>query len=124
MTVERIADLRRLCDAASEGPWTWTRDRLQGPTLGVVTLEGDEGDSFTLYCDERDRAFIARAREALPEALAELAALRLIEQDARMMRAELDSGHCAQISPELIVRIAEHVDALDAVRQAAGVDGA
>jgi hypothetical protein len=96
MTPERIAELKRLCDAATEGPWMvsgqvgkieghrthsiihYIEDKKADETIAVVWYDKNTHLGFT------DAAFIAAAREALPEAIAEVERLT-VERDAAMM---------------------------------------
>ena len=81
MTSERMAEIRALYEAASEGPWVWDVDRIIGPGDGVygdtITHEpcGAQGceNAFT---SPGDAAFIAAARTAVPELLNEVEHLR------------------------------------------------
>lgn len=77
MNHERIAELRRLAEAATKGPWTakepafapGIKARVFGPTY-KGKFEGQE----TMAVPDAD--FIAAARNALPELLDEVERLR------------------------------------------------
>ena len=79
MTPERIAELRALAAAATPGPWLDDSYRVHvgdpyakdGPYYVIADLKhrdepSDDGFAGTVY---GNRAFIAAARTALPEAL-------------------------------------------------------
>lgn len=69
MTDERIAELEDLCAAATPGPWT-----ANGVT-GMIWAENDEVGTC-IDISGNDSVFVAAARAALPEALAEIRRLR------------------------------------------------
>jgi hypothetical protein len=89
MTLERIAELRALAEAATPGPWTY--DAVAGGTQDIsadAALDAQHYRSGALArvkarvqvqkdssC-EPNAAFIAAARTALPEALLEIERLR------------------------------------------------
>src|SRR5579875_3536452 len=91
MTPERIAELRRLCGAATPGPWKcWG---VWGPVKGTdfmaVSRIGPEAPEWAgivadplyppnadFYAKREDAEFVAIARTALPEALDEIEHLR------------------------------------------------
>ena len=107
MTDERLAELERLCAAATPGPWAWgphNSDEEYPPNLQGYPTEPDirdgggkdvpvfawpevmyageyEGEYF-IDVELPDAAFIAAARAALPELLAEVRRLRA-EQSER-----------------------------------------
>lgn len=77
------AELARLAEAATPGPWEWWSScshwRLTGADRrdGGVISATKASDGFPLVvCNEDDRAFIAAARSAVPALIAEVAALR------------------------------------------------
>lgn len=71
MTPERIEELRSLCNAATPGPWVQQGSNVIAP---------ETGEDVAYYCAMRDAEFIAAARTALPEALAEIERLRAAMQ--------------------------------------------
>jgi len=88
MTPERIAELQALCEKATPGPWIWADDQMwfyadyqkrgdleqnsDGSWKFVSIIETEDGHYGP---KENDRDFIAAARTALPELLAELSRL-------------------------------------------------
>lgn len=81
MTPERIAELRRLCEAATPGPWvaaTWAGEDFGWSACGPVHEESDddtpEGPNQDLA--KRDADFMSAARIAVPELLDEVERLR------------------------------------------------
>lgn len=86
-----LAEAQAVCDAATPGPWTAQMGEFGDTRLhGLVASDGADivsiDDSGCYYAGETgglsmkgaDAAFIALARTALPEALAELRRLRTI----------------------------------------------
>lgn len=73
-TEEGIAALEAICEAATPGPWVDLTDSLDAiyavEPYGQICRDPDMDDR------PEDRAFIVAARTALPEALAEIRALR------------------------------------------------
>jgi hypothetical protein len=75
LTPETLAELRRLHETATPGPWyhdenedfVYTRDEF-GDADGEIRCDTD--------CDEADAAFIAATRNALPDLLDEIERLR------------------------------------------------
>lgn len=88
MTEERLSQLEALCQEATEGPWkVWNAYQNDLPVsyAGRVGPEADDGfcgiratewPAKDLSAPPGDLAFIATARTALPEALAEVRRLR------------------------------------------------
>ena len=83
MTAERIAELEALCNAATPGPWIWEssrgdRVRLWTKPSGDFVVEIGRKPGGWTYFDmtEDDAGFIAHARTALPELLAQVRRLR------------------------------------------------
>jgi hypothetical protein len=80
MTPERIAELKRLCDAATSGPWT-VETPMDSPSVIADGNKAVYDWTFIAHIDtgkvkhsvkaDRNAAFIAAAREALPALLAE-----------------------------------------------------
>lgn len=72
-----LAELQRLCDAATSGPWEYADDASQvlfgkGTHGGVVCEFPDPAADAT----ENDANFIAASRDALPKLIAEVRQLR------------------------------------------------
>jgi hypothetical protein len=106
MPAERIAELRALADAATKGPWVWSDGILQQalvmhdiiiwPTSAINGgHDGDEptpGEQLGAVGDHAEEhaadnmAFIAAARTALPELLAEFERLQRELDGARAYR--------------------------------------
>ena len=77
MTPDRIKELRALCDAATPGPWMKERPNGVGSADDMICFI-----DISSFNRDQDAAFIAAARPALPEALAEIEKLRLDLTDA------------------------------------------
>ena len=76
MTPERIKELRKLCDAATSGPW---QERYRPGRSGYdVARYGSTALVGSHPMLRQDAEFIAAARTALPEALAEIERLRAL----------------------------------------------
>lgn len=81
MTTERLAELERITEVATPGPWRVLGGTPEAPCIGV----GDSGN-FLWWSEEtklpaQDRAdarFIAEARTAVPELLAEVRRLQAL----------------------------------------------
>jgi len=79
--------LKRLCEAATPGPWGWKKGRLMQMAapeskytyqrdIGYQETDYDFNDPAREEQAERDAEFIAAARTALPAALDEVSRLR------------------------------------------------
>lgn len=90
MTATRLAELRALADAATEGPWVMHCDDME-----VIVVQAD-GDRWPMACypiargmeqgesdGEDDGAFIAAARTAVPELLDEVERLQSVLDELR-----------------------------------------
>ncbi len=83
MTEERIAQLEALCTQAEKGPWV---DDEEG---GISVQWGEPlGGMFT----RNDAEFVAEARTALPEALAEVRRLKAEQVFVRTMLDQVEEG--------------------------------
>lgn len=101
MTPERIAELRALADAATSGPWRvrwFPVDTVTGEGGDYVVEAGDiNGHAEELICyGDWDGDFIAAARTAVPELLAEVERLEarvadLTDEIVNCDRAELEA---------------------------------
>jgi hypothetical protein len=75
MTDERKAELRGLCERATEGPWIYDDGGLdnhgvfQKVDCDPVCMMGDDGEYNLRKTSKNDALFIAAARTALPELL-------------------------------------------------------
>lgn len=83
MTPAEIAELRRLCEAATPGGWQEGRAGI----CDVVHFDGDDVRGVAWVNGEANRAFVIAARAALPAALDEVERLRK-ERDAHRTDAE------------------------------------
>jgi len=127
LTPERLAELRRLHEAATPGPWKlWNG---WGPVAGteymVVYRIGPEGDEWVgiiadyryppsadLYAKREDAELVAAARNALPELLDEIQRLKGVILRAAADLARLACGAEAEIGgyAEAIRAIARRLD--------------
>jgi hypothetical protein len=110
-THERIADLRKICGAAPEGPWQTSVDTNEG-YAGKINIISDYEDGDPWYVAKayanipgstaQDAAsFIAAARTALPAALDEI----------ERLAAERDSWHKAAMDAAVYVGLAQQMRA-------------
>lgn len=99
MTPERISELQELCAKATEGPWE----------IALITR-------FTCSADA---SFIAAARTALPELLAELTRLTR-ERDEAYEAGMREAGSIATLEPDLHVK-SEYQAGYEQGRNAASV---
>lgn len=90
MNEEELNEIEARVKAASDGPWTWNGNCMEGPyTLkqsGIVIqqdvlsvrleVSGYEGYDVELDIEDADRDFIAAARQDVPKLLAEVRILR------------------------------------------------
>ena len=110
MTPDRIADLKALCEAATEGPWRVSGDGFGGDRIDMgnvgcntpinITSGGGSGEwSITRFLahvsaggniDERlaHAAMFAESRTAVPELIAEVERLQKSLLDERKARVE------------------------------------
>ena len=105
MTPDRIKGLRRLCDAATPGPWDnekceWVyakvpRGRPNGEMIAQA-LGGPSGKNLTREQCIQNAAFIAAARTAMPELLDEVSRLRGL---LRLAAEALEQSYDAQEWP-------------------------
>lgn len=97
MTDGRLKEIEAADGAATKGPWLWTHDYLKsnGTRLWCISTAPDASDcvyplvtvaSDEGWADNPDAAFVALARSAVPELLAEVYFLR------RLMADDLDRG--------------------------------
>ena len=86
------AELRRLCEAATPGPWQWVKDGCECFARGIHIHETYEDDPPIVrlenFREEENAAFIAAARTAIP---ALLDALDAAEARERRLLADLAS---------------------------------
>ena len=77
LTDAELDEIEALCNAAQDGPWTIYGN---GASAWIVNSAGDAELGNWLVCRDvrrpEDRAFIARARTALPALIAEVRSLR------------------------------------------------
>lgn len=115
ITPERIEELRRLCDAATPGPWIVQESAFNRGTMEIRCTSPDVRGG-TLYVaqtrwmdtNSKDAPFIAAARTALPEALDTIEALR----------ADLAAAHAAieNLQREVHSTLAENAVYVDEFR--------
>jgi hypothetical protein len=102
-----LPELKRLCDAATEGPWCYEPHGDTGQYGVGVILDDDENhvnglnENTDLLVSESvavevnrqpDAAFIAAARTALPDLIAEVERLTANELDAAITIGQLNSA--------------------------------
>ena len=71
MTDDELAAAKALCDAATPGPWEDVAGMLRSPDASVVLR-------FDGYESEEDAAFIAASRTLVPQLIAEVERLRVL----------------------------------------------
>jgi hypothetical protein len=87
MKPERLEELKRICEAATDGPWRYEKkehwpDCAKRPDyIDGVWLAHDD---FLEVHDEGEAKFIAEARTAIPELLAEVERLQSLVSCYRM----------------------------------------
>ncbi len=70
LSAERISELRRLCEAATPGPWLSEIDGYGvKEVIGPRLINIDDGSGLRKYPCYADLTFIAASRTALPELL-------------------------------------------------------
>lgn len=106
MTPAEIAELRRLCEAATPGGWQEGRAGI----CDVVHFDGDDVRGVAWVNGEANRAFVIAARTALPAALDEVERLTR-ERDAYRTDAENLHREGGPARRELRLLKAEHAKA-------------
>jgi hypothetical protein len=72
-----IAELMRLADATTPGPWEYEEQPFHGPLRGACWINMDRGQASTKWCgDSDDGRLVAAAREAIPRLVKALRDLR------------------------------------------------
>jgi len=84
-TPEREAEIRARCDAATEGPWRYR----PYPTCVIAAPHEEVAD---IQAGNDDAAFIAHARQDLPDALAEIERLRALLAEALAQAKAIDDA--------------------------------
>lgn len=88
-TLEREAKVLARCEAATEGPWEahYDEDGGEWEVTRPISLDGP-GDVVVSVrtWEPGDAAFLANAREDLPDALAEIARLRALLAGVKTVR--------------------------------------
>lgn len=74
MNEERLEEIRRRAEAATEGPWRIEESRYEGSYN--VTSVNETHDLSACLCRPDDAEFISHAREDIPDLLAEVERLR------------------------------------------------
>lgn len=90
MTKQRIQELKKLCEQATPGPWEF--DGAYPGEFNLVTSPGNvviDCDEYYAFCKPDDRAFIATARTALPEALDEIERLQTEIKALEIVKSEM-----------------------------------
>jgi hypothetical protein len=140
VTDERLAELQRLADAATRGPWTAIKpvscdgddDDLEGAFVYPGGIEdadgdpvcafGDPGGSGHLFEHPDNPAFIAAARTAVPDLLAEVARmqkeLRSSHVDNFILREQIGQAH------KRIADLKEYITNINEVCDAAKAEAA
>lgn len=95
-TEEGLSTLEAICEAATEGPWDKPFDDGALMKPNGESLLGLDVDGMAIAWVPADAEFIATARTALPEALAEILRLRKkiadLESRPRVVVAETIKG--------------------------------
>jgi hypothetical protein len=98
LSVQRLAELRALCEAATPGPWErLDLDGAPTPRVGYRIVSGGIERSHIAAEYRNDAALIVAARTALPEALAEIERLREENEVLRECAAECGRDHLSEI---------------------------
>lgn len=129
MTDERLAEIRARADAAMKGPWHWRKCyELIGRHWAICNAESDARsavatlpfisvDDFTpkdKWLADPDTAFIAAARQDIPDLLDEVCELRdkiradriTLERTTRLLNAAQDEIYLKSSgNPELVAEI-------------------
>lgn len=106
MTPDELAAIKARAEAATEGPWEWgepsdenwpsmdqnlwTAAETNGDREGVVTSWGYDADGIN--ASDADRAFIAHARQDIPNLLTEVERLLAVIDRVREVHAEGEFG--------------------------------
>lgn len=95
-----LAEWERLASAATPGPWDWDAgdigNEYSAPYCGVFVANDEDTLIYELRANSKrakdDAAFIAAARQALPELIAEVLALRKALSASRgyLLNAKID----------------------------------
>ena len=100
MTPERLAELTRICDAATPGPWVEHCDGIETTDPGSLDITAKRGpykgavvvtDSGVYPPHEDDAAFICAARTAMPELLAEVGRLQSMLEPLVVSQAQYEA---------------------------------
>lgn len=129
MTDEQLAELEALAEKATEGPWVWYNDdnmygeggpRKENRFWPEAIIQTDSGYYGP---NEKDRAFIAAARTAVPALIAEVERLRAVAAERAAAVEALRTVQLARLNGIFDVAI-EHQIAGDADGVFAEVDAA
>lgn len=89
LTPERLAEMERLCEAATAGPWepdvAWT-DRVDSWRVFMRGHENTQTNTRDCHLRECDARFIAAARNATADLLADLADARREAEELRQRK--------------------------------------
>lgn len=97
MTPERLSELKALVEKSVSGPWEVRPEYPDEPVYTkLVVNKGDDGYDCLVAENVRepDAEFIAAARTALPELIAEVERLRTIEKAANAEPGEHTRWTC------------------------------
>jgi hypothetical protein len=95
----KLEELKKLCDEATIGPWTWRSEGLVNKYIdeGLVIPKADAwGDRWV---EPKDKAFIAAARTYLPRLIAVAEAATNLKRNAPMGVPELIAALAALEAP-------------------------
>ncbi len=97
MTEERLNELEKLCEAATDGPWEFDTDGCcYSDTVGnPPVLEPVQGSNINVTAP--NTAFIAEVRTALPELLKEVHKQKKITQAFKDANAAIQRDHKAEV---------------------------
>lgn len=107
LTAERLADIRTREQAATAGPWTAAEDLTVEADAGVIAaLDWHAESEEELAAYQADTAFIAAARQDVPDLLDEVTRLRTAVVTARAAVLEEVIGLALreQANPEALLK--------------------
>lgn len=107
MTPKRIAEIRAACKAATPGPWEVSPYWMEDSGLSdVIASHRKPTNGVASDCFNWDAAFIALARTAVPELLAEVERLEgilvAVRAEMEQLRAEAQTEMPEEVSIEVL----------------------
>lgn len=104
MTENERADLRRLHEAATPGPWVHTTDAMTGSEWGYIRPGVSAAPLAQMWRNHGrlmpDAEFIAAARTAVPALLDEVEGLRAVLVELEVYAPDwYDCDHCSLLVP-------------------------